>query len=104
MTRSNEQFDKLWEYHVYVMEHNIVLKAKLAIAGVSRQRIFNILFGGEYKDDEGNTITTAADYNLRGAIIDHTDQDPESPLLSTFNRVHDQLVDVRHILKGEGYE
>ena len=116
MTR-DEQFRALLHLYTASIEHNIVLTGKLTISqpigaesDAILKRIYRILFDGEFKDKEGFLITPAADRNLLRAI--GTVRAPEAglpsaqknQLLAVLGRVHDQLQDVRNILKGEGYE
>ena len=123
MTR-DEQFQTLLRLYTASMEHNIVLRGKLAISqpigtgsDATLKRIYRILFDGEFKDQDGFLITPAADRNLLRAIgtfkaaYDHEYRRSASyknvqrnKLLGVLGRVHDQLQDVRNIYKGEGYE
>ena len=123
MTR-DEQFRALLRLYTASIEHNIVLRGKLTISqpigtepDATLERIYKILFGGEFKDQDGFLITPAADRNLLRAIgtfkaaYDHEYQRSASyknvqrnKLLGVLGRVHDQLQDVRNIYKGEGYE
>ena len=84
------------------------------------RRIYKILFGGEFKDQKGFLITPAADRNLLRAIetvkalsieprLDYAAKiglpsAERNKLLVILGRVHDQLQDIRNILKGKGYE
>jgi len=77
---------------------------------VTLKRICKILFAGEFKDQYGFLITPAADRNLLRAIgiikaaKAGLPSAERNKLLAIFGRVHDQLQDVRNILKGKGYE
>ena len=75
------------------------------------KRIYKILFdGAEYKTYDGFLITPAADHNLLRAVETVKDagvglsSGQRNKLLAILGRVHDQLQDVRNILKGENYE
>jgi len=78
------------------------------------KRIYKILFDGEFRDQDGfliqEHITPAADHNLLRAIETVKDagvglsSGQRNKLLAILGRVHDQLQDVRNILKGEDYE
>ena len=116
MTR-DEQFQTLLRLYTASIEHNIVLRGKLTISqpigaesAAILKRIYRILFDGEFKDKEGFLITPAADRNLLRAIgivkvakagLPSVER---NKLLAVLGRVHDQLQDVRNILKGKGYE
>ena len=124
----DEQFQTLLRLYNASVEHNITLRGKLTISqpDATLKRIRGVLFGGAYKDTRGVTISTnGADRNLLDAIgtlkyqtdIASLEYDADkkpaarllrhtkgSALLATFNRVHDQLQDVRNILEAEGYE
>ena len=116
MTR-DEQFQTLLRLYTASMEHNIVLRGRLAISqpigtepDATLKRIYKTLFGGAFKDKDGFLITPAADRNLLRSI--ETIRAPEAglpsaeknKLLAELGRVHDQLQDVRNILKGKGHE
>ena len=116
MTR-DEQFQTLLRLYTASMEHNIVLKGKLAISQpigtepyATLKRIYKTLFAGEFKDKDGFLITPAADRNLLRAIGTVRAPEAELPsaqknqLLAILGRVHDQLQDVRNILKGKSHE
>ena len=128
MTR-DEQFQPLLRLYTASIEHNIVLRGKLTISqpistgpaddddaliwhneDVTLKRICKILFAGEFKDQDGFLITPAADRNLLRAIgiikaaKAGLPSAERNKLLAIFGRVHDQLQDVRNILKGKGYE
>ena len=78
------------------------------------KRIYKILFDGEFRDQDGFLIqehtTPAADHNLLRAVETVKDAEVGLPsgqrnkLLAILGRVHDQLQDVRNILKGKGHE
>jgi hypothetical protein len=75
------------------------------------KRIYRILFdGAEYKTYDGFLITPAADHNLLRAVETVKDAGVGLPsgqrnkLLAILGRVHDQLQDIRNILKGKGHE
>ena len=124
---SDEQFETLLRLYNYSVEHNIVLRGKLALSQALKKepikmepiktkpdetlgRIYSALFGGEFMDQEGFLIAPAADRNLLRAI--ETVRAPEvglssaekNKLLAELGRGHDQLQDVRNILKGKGHE
>ena len=90
---------------------SVILNNNLLNPYATLERIHNILFAGEFKDQDGFLITPAADRNLLeiiGTIEDVDDVELTSvqrnKLLAILNRVHDQLQDVRNILKGKGHE
>ena len=118
----DEQFQTLLRLYTASMEHNIVLRGKLAISQPIKMglieakpdetlgRIYNALFGGAFKDKDGFLITPAADRNLLRSIETIRAPEAELPsaqknqLLAILGRVHDQLQDVRNILKGKSHE
>ena len=114
----DEQFQTLLRLYNASVEHNIILRGKLTISqpistepGATLKRIYRILFdGAEYKTYDGFLIPPAADHNLLRAVETVKDAGVGLPsgqrnkLLTILGRVHDQLQDVRNILKGENYE